>query len=82
MHLSGHKSSETTLGLSPAMLESDGPVKCAAALRDGLSACLGLMALGEAELLSVVRLEVVTHEARSVFRLHINRTKVILQTQH
>lgn len=38
MHLSGHKSQETTLGLSPAIRESDGQIKCAAALWDGLSA--------------------------------------------
>ena len=68
MHLSGHKSRETTLGLSLAIGESDGGVKCAAALWDRLSACLGSWHRGKAELLCMVRLEVVTHEERPCHR--------------
>lgn len=46
MHLSGHKSQETTLGLSLAIWESDSQVKCAAALWGELSACSGAHGAG------------------------------------
>lgn len=77
MHLSGHTSSDTTSGVSVAILESACLVKCEAPLWNGLSACLSSGRWRRLSCLTWWRLDDgdARGEAMAVFRLHIKSSQ-------